>query len=705
MPLKYSILLLPLLCLILISCDTQEVKKYKVNSPIGRIEVYFSLTENGSPYYTVIRDKNIVIDTSFLGFKLDDSNFSENFRILKTSSETVDETWTQVWGEQKNITNKYNELKAFLEDDNGRLLNIIFRVFDDGISFRYEFPKQENLIDFTIQDELTEFNLTEDHTVWWIPADYHSYEFLYTQSKMSDIDASKYGYTVEQRDRYIDNVNAVNTPVTLKTDQGLYISLHEANLTDYAGMTLAVKANNTFKAELVPWADGSKVKAKAPSFTPWRTITIGDKPTELLDSRMILNLNEPNKIADVSWIEPMTYTGIWWQMHIGKNTWGTKVVPGSIDQDFSGGTANHGASTENVKELIDFTSESGIKGLLIEGWNTGWEYWGVDTLGFFDFQTPASDMDMEEVTRYAKSKNVKLIGHHETAGDPINYEKHMEKAFKYYHDLGIGAVKTGYAGPINPEGEFHHGQFMVRHYRKVVEMAAKYQIMIDAHEPIKDTGIRRTYPNMMTREGVRGMEYNAWSEPSPPNHTTILPFTRGLSGPMDYTPGIFDVLIDKYRPNNRVNSTIINQMALMVVLYSPVQMAADLQENYEKYPDLFEFIKTVPSDWEQTVNINGEIGEFVTVARKNGENWFIGGITNADSRKMDVTLDFLNEGQIYAATIYADGLDADWNSNPMDYKIETKSVTKGDVLPLSLASGGGVAITLINEGTIKEKQD
>jgi hypothetical protein len=508
--------------------------------------------------------------------------------------------------------------------------------------------------------EDTRFAFAGNHTTWWIPADFDSYEHLYYQTPL-------------------DLVFAVNTPVTMKTEGGLYVSLHEANLTDYAGMTLALVPDeiNTLRTSLVPWPDGSKVKGSTPCKTPWRTIQIATWPGGLVESSLILNLNEPCVIEDTSWIKPMKYIGIWWGMHIGKYTWHEGP--------------DHGATTANAKRYVDFASRHGIPAVLIEGWNTGWHRWGQE--GAFDHVTPYPDFDIEEVVRYAKEKGVGIIGHHETGGDVTTYDRQIEFAFRLYRDLGIHAVKTGYAGKIYPRGQYHHGQWMVNHYRMVVEKAAQYRIMLDVHEPIKPTGISRTYPNMMTREGVRGTEFNAWSEGNPPEHVTILPFTRMLAGPLDYTPGIFDLTFDEYKPGNRVRSTLANQLALYVILYSPLQMAADLIENYEGHP-AFKFIKEVPVDWDETRVLNAEIGDYVTIARRKGDTWYIASVTDENARALTVGLAFLEAGKTYQARIYADAPESDFESNPTAYEMREQQVTRDTILNVELARGGGQAITI-----------
>jgi alpha-glucosidase len=503
--------------------------------------------------------------------------------------------------------------------------------------------------------------LVADHDAWWTPADFDSYEHLFTEGRLHEI-------------------RAANTPVTMKTHDGFYLSIHEADLTDYAGMTLSRVGGQTlgFVSSLVPWPDGSRVKGTTPFKTPWRTIQVATWPGGLVESSLILNLNEPCKIEDTSWIKPMKYVGIWWGMHIGKYTWHTGE--------------RHGATTENAMRYIDFAAGHGIPAVLIEGWNTGWDRWGQE--GAYDYVTPYPDFDLGQVVKYARDKGIAIIGHHETGGDVIGYEKQIDAAFKLYKDLGVPAVKTGYAGTIRPRGYHHHGQWMVRHYRMVVEKAARYGLMLDVHEPIKDTGISRTYPNMLTREGVRGNEYHAWETGNPPGHMTILPFTRMLAGPLDYTPGIFDITFDEYKPHNRVHSTLANQLALMVVLYSPMQMAADLIENYEEHP-AFAFVEAVPVDWDETVVVNGEIGDYVTIARRSGTVWYVGSITDENPRVLTVDPKFLEPGTTYRALIYADSPDADFKTNPKAHEIREQEVTHEDVLTVALAPGGGQAITLI----------
>ncbi|UCE18535.1 MAG: glycoside hydrolase family 97 protein, partial [Gemmatimonadota bacterium] len=618
------------------------------------------------------------IKTSRLGFILkNEPPLAYDFVVASKETNSVDETWTQPWGEKKDIRNHYNELRLNLVEPSkpSRKMTVVFRVYDDGLGFRYEIPEQPQLTDFEIMDELTEFALTGDHEAWWIPAYWwNRYEYLYRRSPVSTMDT-------------------VHTPVTMETEDGLFLSFHEAALTDFASMTLERRGDCTLKADLVPWSDGVRVKTSAPMVTPWRTIQIADTPGGLITSYLILNLNEPNKLDDVSWIKPGKYVGIWWEMHLGISTWG------------SGPT--HGATTENAKRYIDFAAKYGFDGVLVEGWNVGWDGDWIKNSDKFRFTEPHEDFDINDVVRYASEKNVELIGHHETGGGINNYDRQMTDAYAYYERLGVRIVKSGYVAHDREikridekgeeQGEWHHGQFMVRYYRKAVEEAAKHHIMLNVHEPIKDTGIRRTYPNMMTREGSRGQEFNAWSGDggNPPEHTTILPFTRFLGGPMDFTPGIFDLHFEEAnRPDNRVNTTLAKQLALYVVLYSPLHMAADLPENYEANLEPFQFIVDVPTDWQNTKVLHSRIGDYVTVVRqdRNSEDWYLGSITDEEGRVLEAPLQFLDPARKYVAEIYRDGALADWITNPYDIEIEERLVDNGTMLTLRLAPGGGQAI-------------
>lgn len=672
----------------------------QISSPDQSLTVHFSLSEDGQAQYTTTYEGEKIIDTSTLGFEFKNQPpFKTGLKVGDQKTESVDKTWDPVWGERKEIRNHYNELLIKLAEQNepNRLIYLQFRIYNDGFGFRFEFPDRENWPNsLTIMDEQTQFTLTGDHQTWWIPADYDSYEYNYRQTRVSEIDSSEFEHQNKRADRQIDNFRAVNTPVTMKTNSGIYLCFHEAALVDYAGMTLAVSDDLKLVSELVPWADGTKVKAQIPFTTPWRIVQVGNKPGELAESSLLLNLNEPNKLDDTSWIEPLKYTGIWWELQVGKTTWG---IEESVEESYGnkGGT-RHGATTENAKEYIDFNARAGIRGLLIEGWNTGWEYWGTDVLDFFDFTTSYPDFDLEEVTQYAEEKGVAIMGHHETSGQAALYESRLNAAFKLYQKVGIHHVKTGYAGGIIPKGEFHHGQYMVRHHQKVVETAAKYKIAVNIHEPIKGTGLCRTYPNLMTREGVRGMEYNAWSEGSPPEHTTILPFTRCLSGPVDYTPGIFNITLEGYRDEEQVHSTLANQLALYVVLYSPLQMVADMPENYllddRTFHPMFQFIREVPVEWDDTNILDARIGDYVVTARreKESDDWFLGAVTDEQERTIEIALSFLSDNKIYRATTYRDSENAHWKENPTAYIIDEQKVCDKDVLNIRMAPGGGTAI-------------
>lgn len=679
-----SIFLFP----VFISCG--RLSDNEVFSPNSRIKLNYFLNNNGQAGYTVYFNDKIVIDTSYFSFDFQNQNpIDDDLEIINLSKSSTDETWKTVWGEQKYVRNNYNEVKIELKEKRNlrRKFFIVFRIFNDGVAFRFEFPEQENLKDVVILDENSQFKLTGDHACWWTPGDWDIYEHLFNTTRFTEIDAlSKRGHE-SLAQTYIPE-NAVNLPVTMKADDGTYISILEANLTNYAGMTLKVdKKNLLFQSELVGNDSGIKVKTKTPFLTPWRLILIGKDPSDLVSSRTILNLNEPNVIKDVSWIKPTKYMGIWWEMHLGKSTWDMK-------------SGRHGATTENAKRYIDFASENGIGALLIEGWNTGWENWfGTEEReGIFDFVTPYPDYDLKEVMKYAREKHIDIIMHHETSAAILTYEKHLDTAFALCKSLGIHAVKTGYVGQILPDGEYHHGQWMVNHYRKVMEKAVEYEVMLDVHEPIKPTGLRRTYPNLMSAEGLRGQEFNAWSRDggNPPEHLTIIPFTRMLAGPIDYTPGIFDIKFDKYKEKNQVNTTLSHQLALYVVIYSPLQMAADLPENYDDDP-AFQFIRDVRVDWDTSIFLNGEIGEFITMVRKerNTDKWFLGSITNENARTLNIPLSFLSKGKEYNVTIYSDDENSHWDKNPTAYKIESEIVTVEDTLTLKLALGGGTAISFI----------
>jgi len=686
-----------------VSCN-QEKMVSSVSSPNGTNSVEFNLSGDGAPYYLVKHQNATVIDTSSLGFEFKEQPaLQSGLQIISTSQNTLNEKWEMPWGEQLEVTNHYNELVVELAEVAvpNRKINIYFRAYDDGVAFRYEFPEQATWSEAFITEENTQFNLTGDHTTWWIPGDWDIYEQLYSTTRFTKINALEKANHPNLASTYIPE-NAVNTPVTMRTEDGLHLSFHEASLVDYSGMTLMVDAENTSMTSNLVGSENQdyKVERTLPFHTPWRTIQIADKAGDLIASKLILNLNDPNKLEDISWFKPTKYTGIWWEMHLGKSTWdyGMTQDMGTWTND-GNAHGRHGATTENAKAYIDFSAKNNIGGLLVEGWNTGWEHWigFEDREGVFDFVTQYPDYDLEEVVRYGREKGVELIMHHETSAATETYEKQQDTAYALMQRLGIHSVKTGYVGKILPKGEYHHGQYMVNQYNNAVIKAATYQVAINAHEPIKATGLRRTYPNTISREGLRGQEFNAWASDggNPPEHLPIVAFTRMLAGPIDFTPGIFNIKFNEYKKNNQVNTTIAQQLALYVVIYSPVQMAADLIEHYEGNP-AFQFIRDVGVDWQETVVLNGEIGDFVSIARKerDSENWFVGGITDEEAREMTISFQFLNEDTTYEAIIYEDTQDAHWDDNPTAINIRTIEVTKESTVPLRLAPGGGFAISL-----------
>lgn len=696
-----------LLLLLVFSCaigDDNQVT-LSTSSPNGDIKVKLQLNTEGAPFYTVTFKNTTIVDTSFLGFEfLKAPELKSGLKHIQSEVSSFNETWEMPWGEQRLVENNYKYIKATFEESQApsRQVIIEFRVYNDGIGFRYEFPEQKGWTEALIKEEQTEFNLTEDYKTFWIPGDWDIYEHLYSTTKLSEIDAQSYIPKTNLAQSYIPE-NSVNTPVTMVGENGLHLSFHEAALMDYSGMTLKVDtANLTLKSSLVGSENTKyKVKRTLPFHTPWRTIQITDNAPDLIASNLIVNLNEPNKLGDVSWFEPMKYTGVWWEMHLGKSTWdyGMELVDGKWT-DTGKAHGKHGATTENVKRFIDFSAKNNIKGVLVEGWNTGWERWigFEDREGVFDFVTPYPDYDIDEVTRYAKEKGVQIIMHHETSAATETYTKQQDTAYALMQKYGMHAVKSGYVGKILPKGEYHHGQYMVNHYNNAAIKAAKYQVAVNAHEPIKATGLRRTYPNIISREGLRGQEFNAWAGDggNPPEHLPIVAFTRMLAGPIDFTPGIFNIKFDDYRKDNQVNTTLAQQLALYVVIYSPVQMAADLVEHYEANPEALQFIRDVGVDWEKSVVLHGKVGDYVTIARqeRNTGNWFVGGITDENSVSLEVDFGFLDEDEVYEAIIYKDGVAAHWNDNPLDLKIEKQNITKVTKLNIRLAEGGGFAISL-----------
>jgi len=702
-----TVIILLSFVLLTFSCSTRQ-EKMEVRSPDGANVLEFNLTPSGEPYYRVMHNDQVVVDTSFFSFEFKElPELGKDLVVGTVEKTSEDEKWEMPWGEQRMVSNKYNQLKVGLMEsgESPRSFSVVFRVYDDGFGFRYELDNL-GVQEVLITSENTEFNLTGDHRVWWIPGDWDIYEHLYNETSFSGIDAISKRNHPNLNASYIPE-NAVNTPVTMKTDQGLYLSFHEADLTDYAGMTLKVDTENLkMTSELVGSERlGGKAQIELPFKTPWRTVQIAERAGDLIESKMLLNFNEPNAIGDVSYFTPMKYVGIWWEMHIGKSTWD---MEGSQDMstyiDGKRGSSRHGATTENAKKYIDFAAANGIKGLLVEGWNTGWDKWinTDDREGVFDFMTPYPDYNFEEVMAYANEKGVEVIMHHETSAAPRTYEKQMEVAYNFMKENGMNSVKTGYVGKIIPEGEYHHGQWMVNHYQKVLDEAAKKKIAINAHEPIKATGKRRTYPNAIAREGLRGQEFNAWATDggNPPDHLPTVAFTRMLSGPIDFTPGVFNIKFDEYKKQNQVNTTLAHQLALYVVIYSPIQMACDLPEHYMpngKLHPAFQFISDVGVDWEQSKVLDGEVGDFVVIARqeKQSDRWFVGGITGEKSRDFELAFDFLEPGKSYEARIYEDAEDAHWDDKPEAYNIRTMEVDHTSTAALRMVEGGGFAISLI----------
>ena len=727
-------LLIVICTLLIFRCSSPQIET-EIASPDGNIKVAFNVDNEGAMSYNVKVDDNIFIDHSQLGFEAKDGlNLKDAFEIIDVNFSSKDETWTQIWGENKIIRNHYNEMSVDLLNEDSIFLTMTFRVFDDGLGFRYEY-KVPDVDRIYLTDELTSFNIIGDGTSWSIPADFETYELLY-------------------RTLPLNEVKNANTPFTFKIEsrkvtksKSIYASIHEAALTDFPEMTLVLMAGtgmgagteadfeetagsqgrkvtksesmsrSEFKTELAPYPDGIKVKfenlktsesenlknsqilkfsdSQILNFsgfkTPWRTIQISDKAVGLINSNLILNLNEPCALeGDLSWIRPMKYVGVWWSMHLGVESW-------VIDD-------RHGATTENAKRYIDFAANNNIDAVLFEGWNEGWEDWNSSSICHFDYTKPYADFDIDEIMRYAKEKNIEIIGHHETGGNITNYENQLDEAYRWTKEKGINYVKTGYAGAL-PDFHNHHGQYNVRHYRKVVETAAKHHIALNVHEPIKPTGIRRTYPNMMTREGARGMEWNAWSDGNPPEHHVTLPFTRLLAGPMDYTPGTFDILFENTRNspqrkrwngndkgNSRVNTTIAKQLANWVILYSPLQMASDMIEHYEGHP-MFQFFRDFNPDCDWSEALQGEPGEYIAVVRRAGENFYLGAATNGSAREIEIPLTFLPKDTDFEATIYSDGDNAHWKTNPTSYKIEKKTLNHNDTLFIKMAAGGGCAVT------------
>lgn len=674
----------------------------RCSSPDGRISLQVVVSDDGTLTYAVAFKNRPVVRPSSLSLKFREPAVElARFTVVKVDTSTFDQTWQPVWGEYSSIRDHHKEVRLTLQDRgrSGILVNVVFRVFNEGVGLRYEFPDQDSLDHFVLDEERTQFRLAGDHTAFWIPGDYDSQEYQYNTTKLSEVDASRGNGAQEISTRTIFDKNGVQTPLMMKSADGLYINIHEAALVNYPAMHLVVdKSTFTLTSSLVPDAVGNKAYLQTPARSPWRTLIVSDKATEVLAAnRMILNLNEPAKVENTAFIKPMKYVGIWWEMHVGTSSWDLKGEQVGSQQKAK---VPHGATTENTKRYIDFAAKHGFDGVLVEGWNVGWEDWfGKWEEDVFDFVTPYPDYDIKELSRYAKEKGVEIIMHHETSGSATNYERWMDTAYRFMLDHDINAVKTGYVGRIIPRGEHHDGQWMVNHYNRVARKAAGYGIMINSHESVRLTGMHRTYPNWIAAEAARGNEFNAWSVGNPPEHETILPFTRLMGGPMDYTPGIFQVKMSAYDParKEQVHTTLAKQLALYVTMYSPLQMAADLPENYEKHPDAFQFIKDVAVDWDDTRILSAEPGDYIVIARKEkgAPNWFIGAITDEQARATTGSLSFLDKGKKYVATVYRDAANAHWENNPHAYTIEKFIVDNTTTLNLPLAAGGGAAVSIM----------
>ena len=694
-------------------CGTLQADK--LTSPNGQLEMNFSLTEKGEPVYDLTYKGKAVIKPSKLGLELKEAPaLMDGFKQIAQAETSFDETWNPVWGEESAIRNHYNELLVTLRQEaHDRNIQIRFRLFNDGLGFRYEFPLQKNLNYFVIKEEHTQFAMTGDHTAFWIPGDYDTQEYDYTESKLSEIRGLMDGAITENSSQTQFSPTGVQTSLQLKTADGLYINLHEAALVDYACMHLNLDDKNfIFESWLTPDARGDKGYLQAPCKSPWRTVIVSDDARDILASRITLNLNEPCKIEDTSWIKPVKYVGVWWEMIAGKGSWAyTDDLPsvklGETDYSKTKPNGKHSANNEKVKRYIDFAAEHGFDQVLVEGWNEGWEDWfGKSKDYVFDFVTPYPDFDVKMLNSYAQNKGVRLMMHHETSASARNYERHLDKAYQFMVDNGYNAVKSGYVGDIIPRGEYHYGQWMNNHYHYCVTKAAEYKICVNGHEAVRPTGLCRTWPNMLGNESARGTEYEAFGG-SKPFHTTLLPFNRLIGGPMDYTPGIFDTKLEFMGdlPHGQVQTTLCKQMALFVTLYSPLQMAADLPENYEKHMDAFQFIKDVAVDWEQSKYLEAEPGDYITIARqaKGTNNWFVGGITDENARTAHFSLDFLEPGKYYVATLYADAKDADYQTNPTAYQIKKGLVTSKTKMSVRQARSGGFALSLI-EATPADKK-
>ncbi len=680
----------------------------QIKSPDGKFTLDFAVKADGTPTYMLRYKDRTVIAPSKLGLELvkDKKSLLNDFTVSGSKTTSFDETWMPVWGEVKTIRNHYNELEVGLnQKETDRQMIIRFRLFNDGLGFRYEFPQQKNLTYFVIKEERTQFAMAGDHTAYWIPGDYDTQEYDFTTSKLSEIRGLMAKAITGNLSQTSFSPTGVQTSLLMKSADGLYINLHEAALINYPCMHLNLDDKNMiFESWLTPDVHGDKGYMQAPRTTPWRTVIASDDARDILASKMTYNLNEPSKIDDTSWIKPVKYVGVWWEMITGKSSWAytdeyPSVQLGITDYTKAKPNGKHGANTANVKKYIDFAAQHGFDGVLVEGWNTGWEDWFGNHKDYvFDFVTPYPDFDVEGIRKYAESKGVKMIMHHETSSSVRNYERHMDKAYQFMKDHGYDAVKSGYVGDILPRGENHYSQWMINHYQYAIEKAAEYKIMVNAHEAVRPTGIARTYPNLIGNESARGTEYQSFGG-SKPNHVTLLPFTRLLGGPMDYTPGIFEMDLSKLNPanNSHVNSTLANQLALYVTLYSPLQMAADTPEHYNRFLDAFQFIKDVAIDWDDSKYLEAEPGQYVTAARKakGKTSWFVGSVGGEQPRTSNIKFDFLDKGKTYIATIYADGKDAHYKTNPQSYTIRKVAVTNNSKLSQWVAAGGGYAISII----------
>ena len=675
-------------------------------SPDGNVVLSFSLKADGTPTYKMTYKGKPVINESTLGFTLKkEEPLTNHFKVVSDSKSTFKETWKPVWGEEKEILNHYNELLVQLKQDKtNRLMNIRFRVYNEGVGFRYEFPTQKELTYFVIAEENTQFAMTGDHTAWWIPGDYDTQEYDYNESKLSEIRGLMKQSMTDNVSQFVFSPTGVQTSLMMKTKEGLYINLHEAALVDYALMNLNLDDKNfIFQSWLTPDAKGDKGYLYTPTKSPWRTVMVSDDARNILASRLILNLNDPCALADTSWIKPVKYIGVWWEMITGKSSWAyTDDLPtiklDEVDYTKVKPNGTHAANNDKVRHYIDFAAKHGFDQVLVEGWNVGWEDWFGHRKDYvFDFVTPYPDFDIKALNDYAHAKGVKLMMHHETSGSTRNYERHMKAAYELMNKYGYNSVKSGYVGDILPIGEHHYSQSTINHYLYAIKEAAKHKIMLNAHEAVRPTGLCRTYPNLIGNESARGTEYEAFGG-NKPFHTTILPFTRLQGGPMDYTPGILETEVKNVNPNNtsQVRSTLAKQLALYVTMYSPLQMAADLPENYERFADAFQFIKDVPVDWQESVYLEAEPGRYITVARKDkhSDNWYIGNTSNENGHTSELLLNFLDKNKKYEATIYADAKNADWQTNPKAYTITKQKVNAKTKLKLTAAKGGGYAIKI-----------